>query len=125
MDDYAMRLQSQGIGMDQYMSMMGMNADMMRASARPAALKQVQTEAVHSVLYTHAPGAAQTAPGRYAALLLSGLLGLLLGPGALGLLLLCYRRHGNLRHDAVYQVRRVHHLHRHGRLYGRFPAVLT
>ena len=44
MDDYAMRLQSQGIGMDQYMSMMGMNADMMRASARPAALKQVQTE---------------------------------------------------------------------------------
>ena len=30
--------------MDQYMSMMGMNADMMRASARPAALKQVQTE---------------------------------------------------------------------------------
>ena len=44
MDDYAMRLQSQGIAMDQYMSMMGMNAEMMRASARPAALKQVQTE---------------------------------------------------------------------------------
>ena len=38
MDDYAMRLQSQGIAMDQYMSMMGMNAEMMRASARPAAV---------------------------------------------------------------------------------------
>ena len=44
MDDYAMRLQSQGIGMDQYMSMMGMTPDMMRASAKPAALKQVQME---------------------------------------------------------------------------------
>ena len=44
MDDYAMRLQSQGIPMDQYMSMMGMTPEMMRASARPAALKQVQTE---------------------------------------------------------------------------------
>ena len=44
MDDYAMRLQSQGIGMEQYMSMMGMTPEMMRASAKPAALKQVQTE---------------------------------------------------------------------------------
>ena len=44
MDDYAMRLQSQGIPMDQYMSMMGMTPEMMRASAKPAALKQVQTE---------------------------------------------------------------------------------
>ena len=44
MDDYAMRLQSQGIPMDQYMSMMGMTPEMMRTSARPAALKQVQTE---------------------------------------------------------------------------------
>lgn len=44
MDDYAMRLQSQGIGMDQYMSMMGMTPEMMRASAKPAALKQVQVE---------------------------------------------------------------------------------
>ena len=44
MDDYAMRLQSQGIRMDEYYSMMGMNADIMRASARPSALKQVQTE---------------------------------------------------------------------------------
>ena len=44
MDDYAMRLQSQGIPMDQYMSMMGMTPEMMRASAKPAALKQVQME---------------------------------------------------------------------------------
>ena len=44
MDDYAMRLQSQGIPMDQYMSMMGMNPEVMRASAKPAALKQVQVE---------------------------------------------------------------------------------
>ncbi len=44
MDDYAMRLQNQGIAMDQYMSMMGMNMEMMRASARPSALKQVQME---------------------------------------------------------------------------------
>ena len=44
MDDYAMRLQSQGIPMDQYMSMMGMTPEMMRTSARPSALKQVQTE---------------------------------------------------------------------------------
>ncbi|MCI9156386.1 MAG: trigger factor [Lawsonibacter sp.] len=44
MDDYAMRLQSQGIPMDQYLSMMGMTPEMMRASGRPAALKQVQME---------------------------------------------------------------------------------
>ena len=44
MDDYAMRLQSQGIGVQDYMSMMGMSAEMMRTSARPAALKQVQME---------------------------------------------------------------------------------
>ena len=44
MDDYAMRLQSQGIPMDQYMSMMGMTPEVMRASAKPAALKQVQME---------------------------------------------------------------------------------
>ena len=44
MDDYAMRLQNQGIGMDQYMSMMGMTPEMMRTSAKPAALKQVQME---------------------------------------------------------------------------------
>ena len=44
MDDYAMRLQSQGISMDDYQKMMGMNADMVRASARPTALQQVQME---------------------------------------------------------------------------------
>lgn len=44
MDDYAMRLQSQGISMHSYQEMMGMNMDMVRASARPTALKQVQME---------------------------------------------------------------------------------
>lgn len=44
MDDYAMRLQSQGISMGDYMNMMGMNIDMMRDSARPSALRQVQVE---------------------------------------------------------------------------------
>ncbi len=44
MDDYAMRLQGQGISMDEYQKMMGMNADMVRASARPTALRQVQME---------------------------------------------------------------------------------
>ncbi|NBI08543.1 trigger factor [Colidextribacter sp. OB.20] len=44
MDDYAMRIQSQGISMDQYLSMMGMTPEMMRASAKPSALKQVQAE---------------------------------------------------------------------------------
>ena len=44
MDDYAMRLQNQGIRMEDYMSMMGMTPEMMRASAKPAALKQVQME---------------------------------------------------------------------------------
>ena len=44
MDDYAMRLQSQGISMDDYMKMMNMNGEMVRASARPSALRQVQME---------------------------------------------------------------------------------
>lgn len=44
MDDYAMRLQSQGISMEDYQKMMGMNAEMVRSSARPAALQQVQME---------------------------------------------------------------------------------
>ncbi len=44
MEDYAMRMQSQGISMDDYMKMMNMNADMVRASARPSALRQVQME---------------------------------------------------------------------------------
>ena len=44
LDDYAMRLQSQGVSMDDYLKMVGMNADMMRASVRPTALRQVQME---------------------------------------------------------------------------------
>ena len=44
MDDYAMRIQSQGMRVEDYMSMMGMTPEMMRASSRPAALKQVQME---------------------------------------------------------------------------------
>ncbi len=44
MDDYAMRIQSQGMRVEDYMSMMGMTPDMMRTSARPSALKQVQME---------------------------------------------------------------------------------
>ena len=44
MDDYAMRIQSQGMKVEDYMSMMGLTPEAMRASARPAALKQVQTE---------------------------------------------------------------------------------
>ncbi|MGE4275761.1 MAG: trigger factor [Lawsonibacter sp.] len=44
MDDYAMRLQGQGISMDDYMKMMGMTPDVMRASAKPSALRQVQMQ---------------------------------------------------------------------------------
>ena len=40
----AMRIQNQGMRVDDYMSMMGMTPEMMRTSARPAALKQVQME---------------------------------------------------------------------------------
>ena len=44
MDDYAMRLQGQGLSMDDYTKMMGMTPEMMRASAKPSALRQVQME---------------------------------------------------------------------------------
>ena len=44
MDDFAMRLQSQGISMADYQKMMGANAEMVRASAWPTAQKQVQLE---------------------------------------------------------------------------------
>lgn len=44
MDDYAMRMQSQGLNMDDYMKIMGMTPDMMRASAKPSALRQVQLD---------------------------------------------------------------------------------
>ena len=44
LDDYAMRMQSQGISLEDYMKMTGMSAEMMRTSVRPAALRQVQME---------------------------------------------------------------------------------
>ena len=44
MDEYAMRMQSQGMSMNDYMKMMGMTPEMMRASAKPSALRQVQLE---------------------------------------------------------------------------------
>ena len=39
-----MRLESQGMRMEDYLKMMGMTPEMMRASARPSALRQLQTE---------------------------------------------------------------------------------
>ncbi len=44
MEEYAMRLQSQGLSLESYMQMMGMSADAMRDSVRPSALRQIQTE---------------------------------------------------------------------------------
>ncbi len=44
MDDYAMRMRSQGLSMEDYMKVMGMNEQVMRASVQPAALRQVQAE---------------------------------------------------------------------------------
>ena len=44
MDEYAMRMQSQGMAMNDYLKMMGMTPEMMRASSKPAALNQVKTE---------------------------------------------------------------------------------
>ncbi len=44
MEEYAMRLQSQGLSLESYMQMMGMDADAMRASVKPSALRQVRTE---------------------------------------------------------------------------------
>ncbi len=43
-EDYARRLQSQGISIDDYMQMMGGNLNMLRSSARPSALRQLQVE---------------------------------------------------------------------------------
>ena len=39
-----MRMQSQGMAMNDYLKMMGMTPEMMRASAKPSALRQVQLE---------------------------------------------------------------------------------
>lgn len=44
MDEYAMRMQSQGMSMNDYLKMMGMTPEMMRASAKPSALRQVKLE---------------------------------------------------------------------------------
>ena len=44
MDEYAMRMQSQGISMEDYMNMMGMDVASLRASAKPTARRQVETE---------------------------------------------------------------------------------
>ncbi|MBE6956337.1 MAG: trigger factor [Ruminococcaceae bacterium] len=44
MDDFANRIAAQGMDVNQYLQMMGMNADMMRMSARPNAEKQVKVE---------------------------------------------------------------------------------
>ncbi len=46
LEDYAVRLQSQGLSLEQYQQMMGMDGAMMRASMKPAALRQVQLELV-------------------------------------------------------------------------------
>ena len=43
MDDYAMQLQNQGISMEDYQKMLGDNGDMIRDSARPDALRRIQT----------------------------------------------------------------------------------
>ena len=44
MDDFAMRLQSNGLTMENYAAMMGGNIETVRASARPAAKRQVEME---------------------------------------------------------------------------------
>ena len=44
MDDFAARIRAQGMKVEDYLQMMGMNVDMMRASARPSADKQVKVE---------------------------------------------------------------------------------
>ena len=44
MDDFASRISAQGMKVEDYLQMMGMNVDMMRMSARPNAEKQVKVE---------------------------------------------------------------------------------
>ena len=43
-DDYAMRIANQGMRFEEYMKMMGMSMEMLRAAVRPNALKQVQVD---------------------------------------------------------------------------------
>jgi len=50
MEDYAMRMQAQGLSLDDYMKMMGMTPEIMRSSAKPSALRQVQMELVLSAV---------------------------------------------------------------------------
>ena len=49
-EDYAMRLQNQGMKLDDYMSMTGMDINGMRNSVRPAALRQLEMELVLSAV---------------------------------------------------------------------------
>ena len=44
MDDFSNRISAQGMKMEEYLQMMGMNVEMMRMSARPNAEKQVKVE---------------------------------------------------------------------------------
>ena len=44
MDEYAMRMQSQGMSVNEHLKMMGMTPEMMRSSAKPSALRQVQIQ---------------------------------------------------------------------------------
>ena len=44
MDDFSARVSAQGMKLEDYLQMMGMNVEMMRASARPNAEKQVKVE---------------------------------------------------------------------------------
>ncbi|MCC8067966.1 MAG: trigger factor [Clostridiales bacterium] len=45
-DDFANRIQSQGISMEQYMQMLGMTQDALKAQMRPEALKRIQNSLV-------------------------------------------------------------------------------
>ena len=44
MEDYAARLQAQGVALEDYAKMMGMDINALRAATRPSALRQVQVE---------------------------------------------------------------------------------
>ena len=46
LDDYARRLESQGISLDQYMEYLGMNTDVLSAQMRPEAVQQIRNNLV-------------------------------------------------------------------------------
>lgn len=50
MDDYANRLSSQGLSLETYLQMTGMDTNSMRASTRPAAHKQIQLELAYEAV---------------------------------------------------------------------------